>query len=342
MQKLLLLIIISFVACAPQNTNEKKHKVEFEKHTLPQEAIAPNRIAIGSCSKENLDQSYWDVIAQTKPDLWIWLGDIIYGDSDDEQVMHDKYQKILHNTHYQNFIKNVPVTGIWDDHDFGLNDGGKDFEFKYKSQQLFFEFLNENSSAKQTPGIYRSFVLGKQPEQSVRLILLDTRFFKESPADPNEKHQTNNELLGAEQWEWLTKELAVNKSPLVLISSGIQVLSQEQGFETWGQYPSERTKLLNLLAKYDSTTFLILSGDRHIAEFSEVNHEGKNIVDFTSSGLTHAYTNFTGEPNKLRVGTVYFERNFGVIDLDWQNKNYTATIYSIDGEAIQHIQKPWR
>lgn len=39
------------------------------------------RIAFGSCNKHDRDQSYWRRIRDRKPDLWVWLGDIVYADT---------------------------------------------------------------------------------------------------------------------------------------------------------------------------------------------------------------------------------------------------------------------
>ena len=35
------------------------------------------------------------------------------------------------------------IVGIWDDHDYGINDGNKHFEYKDEFKELFLDFLNE-------------------------------------------------------------------------------------------------------------------------------------------------------------------------------------------------------
>jgi hypothetical protein len=37
----------------------------------------------------------------------------------------------------------VQVIGTWDDHDYGLNDAGKDFGRKFFTQKLMLDFLDE-------------------------------------------------------------------------------------------------------------------------------------------------------------------------------------------------------
>ena len=35
-------------------------------------------IAFGSCNNQGKSQEMWKHVVKNKPDLWIWLGDIIY------------------------------------------------------------------------------------------------------------------------------------------------------------------------------------------------------------------------------------------------------------------------
>ena len=45
---------------------------------------------------------------------------------------------------YQRLLKQTgAVIGIWDDHDFGTNDGDKHFEHKDQNRELFLDFIDE-------------------------------------------------------------------------------------------------------------------------------------------------------------------------------------------------------
>ena len=39
--------------------------------------------------------------------------------------------------------KGTKVIGVWDDHDYGINDGGKDFFLKNITRDIFLDFINE-------------------------------------------------------------------------------------------------------------------------------------------------------------------------------------------------------
>lgn len=41
------------------------------------------------------------------------------------------------------FLCSSQIVGTWDDHDYGLNDAGKEYEGKDASQQVMLDFLDE-------------------------------------------------------------------------------------------------------------------------------------------------------------------------------------------------------
>ena len=72
---------------------------------------------------------------------------------------------------------------------------------------------------------------------------------------------------------------------------------------------------------------ICISGDRHIHEISVLQETDAPypLVDITSSGLTHSWENFKGEPNKHRVGEVHQELGFGRLTIDWEAEPVTIT-----------------
>lgn len=297
-------------------------------------------IATGSCNdtKRDQDDKPWESAASFNPDLWIWLGDNIYADTNDSKELAQAYQKQLENPAYRKFRKNVPIIGIWDDHDYADNNSGADAPNKINSQRLFLDFIGEkeNSVRRQQEGIYTSYLLGEKDKQ-VKIILLDTRYHLKVD-DPN------TDILGETQWHWLSEQLKKSKARFHIIASGIQVIPTDHKFEKWSNYPKARKRLFDLIKRFKPQGMMILSGDRHIAEFSRI--PGKElgltqeyIVEMTTSGLTHSYDDFKGEKNRYRYQSVYFKRNLGLIQFDWNEEPATAKlqIRDINGQLIhQH------
>lgn len=53
---------------------------------------APSVIAFGSCNKLDKPQNIWEAVSANHPQLWIWLGDIIYGDTTDMRALAKMYK----------------------------------------------------------------------------------------------------------------------------------------------------------------------------------------------------------------------------------------------------------
>lgn len=293
--------------------------------TLKTEEKADFTIAFGSCNREDARQPLWNAILKNDPNVFLWGGDNVYADTDEEAELRAAYELQKSNADYQKLLNKVPVFGIWDDHDYGLNDGGKDWHFKEKSQQLFLDFMDvpETSPRRDREGVYHAEVF-KTEKGSVKVILLDTRYFRDKLAeskDPDKRYEpSEGTILGEKQWKWLEKELQYSSANFNVILSSIQILSAEHGFETWGNFPSEVEKLKGLIVSSEAKNVILLSGDRHISEFSETRVEGLSypLVDFTSSGLTHTYEEFISEPNKYRVGEVVNDKSFGLLKFDFE------------------------
>ncbi|KAF0707138.1 hypothetical protein AaE_013750 [Aphanomyces astaci] len=151
-----------------------------------------NRFAFGSCNDQSKHQMLWPVITAKDPQLWLWLGDNIYGDiriwdtstpskgvfrPAPPDVLAAKYQQQLGHPDYKLFRERFPIIGIWDDHDYGcINDGDKTYRYRQESQQLFLDFLDEPQSSPRRlqEGIYTSYVVGSGAKR-VKFILLDNR-----------------------------------------------------------------------------------------------------------------------------------------------------------------------
>ncbi len=300
-------------------------------------------IAFGSCNRHDLPQTLWPVIAQDKPDVWLWLGDNIYGDTDDMAVLKGKYDAQRSQPAYAAFRQQVPtIIGTWDDHDYGRNDAGKEYPFKKQSQQLALDFLGEPAGTprRTQEGIYTSYeypVGGKK----VKVILLDDRYFQdELRKDANRAYipDSAGDILGAAQWQWLEAQLTGSTADAHIIASGIQFLPTQHPYEKWANFPKSRRRLLTLLAASKARGVLLLSGDRHIGEISKTTLAGQKqlIYEITSSGLTHPAANNKGEANQYRVGPLINQKHYGLLRFREQGRKLliSAALKGEDGKVM--------
>jgi len=300
-------------------------------------------ITFGSCNKTELPQNLWQPIMQNKPDVWIWLGDIVYADSNDPAEIKKEYDRQKTIPAYQKLEAETEIIGIWDDHDYGQNDGGKDFSIKKQSRELLFDFLEtpQNAPERNHEGGYASKTYGSG-DKKVKVILLDCRYFRDSleraPAGSNQRYIKNEtgDILGEVQWNWLEKELTGSDAQIHIIGTGIQVIAEEHAYEKWSNFPTARKRLFDLLEKTKPNRPVFISGDRHIAEISKIELPNLEhpVYDITSSGLTHSYEKILekGEVNQHRVGDKLTGlKNFGVFKIDWESEPIKV-IAEIQGE----------
>ena len=100
-------------------------------------------IAFGSCSKEDKDQPILETILTKEPELFIYLGDNIYGDTRDMDILKKKYDLLGAKDEFQNLRSNCMVLATWDDHDYGENDAGRHYPYKAESKEIFLDFWQE-------------------------------------------------------------------------------------------------------------------------------------------------------------------------------------------------------
>ena len=322
------------------------------------------RIAFGSCAKQDKPQPIWDAIVELKPQLFVFLGDNIYGDTIDMNVMQEKYNLLRNQPGYQKLKQTCPVLATWDDHDFGANDAGTEYPMKRESQKVFLDFFEapKDDPRRFHEGVYSSQVVGPVGKR-VQLILLDTRYFRSplksgfKPGEPGEGYRgqyvPNTDpqatVLGGEQWKWLEQELNV-PAEVRLIGSSIQLIADEHGFEMWGLFPLERSRFLKLLRETRANGVVILSGDRHLSEISRIlpgekDGIGYPLIDATSSSLNapsgnlnKAGVRFVNEINSHRVGLEYFDTNFGTVVIDWDQPDPVVRLQVRDEKGAVVLQ----
>ncbi len=291
------------------------------------------RLAFGSCAQQDEPQPLWMTIAATKPDLFVMLGDNIYGDSPDPAVLRAKYDKLANVPEFRSFRAARPLLATWDDHDYGQNDGGADFTGKEASKATFLDFFGvpADSPRRHREGVYDAVTIGPEGRR-VQVILLDTRWSR-GPL-PRERKPDGKPgrylpvedptvpMLGAEQWAWLAERLR-EPAELRLLVSSIQVIAEDHGYETWANLPRERERLFRTIREAKATGVVFLSGDRHLAELSLMDgNVGYPLYDLTSSAINRSARRWRPlEVNRHRVATMNVGDNFGVVAVDWDAKD---------------------
>ena len=296
------------------------------------------KIGLGSCNNQNYPTPAWDALEDENLDAFFFLGDNVYGDIPSGELDYLKQSYELFGSVMPTWLKETELFVIWDDHDFGLNDGGASYKYRSQSQELFNDFWNipEADIRRSREGIYFSTtksISGKK----VLLIGLDTRYFRSDLIKKGDTYQANtastSTILGREQWNWLKDQLSQPHDVLILATS-IQLLATNHRFEKWANFPHERAKLISMLEQLDSTV-LIVSGDRHRGGI----YKRGNLIEITASSLNRGLPPYP-ETDKLLLGETHTVHNYGLIE--FTNTNMTVILKDEEKNLLESIEIPFK
>lgn len=317
------------------------------------------RIVFASCAQQREDQSIWDQIAAENPDLTLYIGDNVYGDvySKDPALpeMKAAYMRLAQSAPFARARAAAPMLTVWDDHDYGVNDAGGDYQYKESSQALFNYVwaVPQDDPRQQRPGIYASWVLGEEAGKRVQIIMLDTRYFR-SPLLPSDERGARGKeryvpdqdkaktMLGEAQWQWLEGELKKPADIRLLVSS-VQVISEGHGWEAWRLLPKERDRLYRLIDRTDANGLIILSGDRHSgALYRKSAVSDYPLFEATSSSLNLPARAWMApdeepymEPDPNRLDDMIVDSNYGLIEIDWARGALNVSLRGQTGAVLQ-------
>lgn len=306
------------------------------------------RIGVGSCLSQVRPQPIWRAILSSKPQLFLMIGDNVYGDikSPDLAELAEAYRAQAVHPEFAGARRALAMLGIWDDHDYGRNDGGGSFEHRLGSARLFREYWGRPKDPGGDDGVYYAETFGPVGAR-VQIIMLDTRsqrspFRAKGPGFPHwGKYEPDPDpaktMLGARQWAWLEAELAKPAEIRIVVSS-IQVLAEGHGFERWGNLPRERDRLIALIRSTGAKGVVLLSGDRHAGAIYNRGLAGGQILpELTASSLNRSYGPSKDSHTPELLMTPYHPENFGQIDIDWNARTLRLALKGMRGEDVEAL-----
>jgi len=346
-----ILMAAALGACAPtgQMAEDRPPAVKAQfVQPLPPNSATLSRIAFGSCNNQRRASPLLDAVAAAKPDLFLFAGDTVYADDKshpaDPKMLRREYARLANQGYFQALRRSTPVLAVWDDHDFGRNDGGGG-DYNPFMQNAFLDFWQApNKDQRRTrKGVYGAWTFGPAGRR-VQIILLDTRSFRSDLKRMTNKLRLGRyepdgdaakTMLGGAQWRWLGRALK-EKAELRLVVSTIQILSEGHRWERWGNLPAERDKLKALLRSTGANGVVLLSGDRHLGAFYRDRESlAYPLWEVTSSALNRTWTTALSEDGPYIRGDVIRQDNFGLVEIDWRKGRVDLSLRGADGEILR-------
>lgn len=279
-----------------------------------QKEVSKLRLAVASCMNDFYSDNFkiWEVLAQKNPEYLLMIGDNVYADVSsptttqvtDPEIIWKRYMDVRLSLPIYFQQKLIPVHAVWDDHDYGLNNGDGTFPHKEASKEIFDAFWAQDLSDddwSKGHGVGGLLSLG-----DFNLYFLDGRTYRSKDAEKSH--------LGLEQTAWFYSKLREEATPSFIIK-GDQFFGGYHKFESFeGNHANDFQQFVTELRKID-TPFVFMSGDRHLSEIMQFPRSlfGKPSFEITSSPI-HSKT-FSGEDkNQWRVVAEKNRVNFTMID----------------------------
>lgn len=296
------------------------------------------RLAFGSCCRLQYDpvQPIWDTVRGLEPDLFLWLGDNIYADSDQPHALVDQYARGRAVERLAPFLRTTPQLATWDDHDFGFNGSDGTSPVKAESLAVFKDFwANPSYGEDGNPGVYF-----KQSYGGVDLFVLDGRYHRDPTTDPDTAAKT---MLGPVQKAWLKRELKASIAPFKVIAAGggWSSAENEDGGDSWGVYLTERNEIFDFIRDEAIEGVVLISGDSHMGELNCIPRSGQggyDLYDLCSSPLAQMpAAKHTRQTPEMRVRDTWTRTvNVGVMHFRMRGDTPTLsyTLHDVLGEAV--------
>ena len=240
-------------------------------------------VAVSSCmhSEKEPEQLSWRLMRSQQPSLHLLLGDVVYADTTDRNVLWDHHLRQRAVADFGNLLSTTPTYAMWDDHDYGPNDSDGTATGKEDSLRAFGELwaLPPLGTA-DTPGAFYRFQWG-----DVEFFMLDGRYHRSPDKAPNDNAKR---MLGDEQFAWLLEGLTNSRATFKVLASGSTL--RASGADGWRLYDFARNRLYGAIMDNGINGVMYLSGDVH-ASLIEV-HEtgGYPLVEVISSGIANGAT----------------------------------------------------
>ena len=212
----------------------------------------PTRIAIGSCAAQF--GPIFDVLAERRPDVFVWQGDLNYPDTAGPLAQTVRgyagiWRDFLANPRMDAILHRSLFAAQRDDHDYGLQDANS-------TNLVPWGLAPWEALMAERP--YYRFGAGL-----AEVWVLDQRLFKTSPDAPDGPAKT---LLGERQRAWLMQTLAASRAPFKVICSPCTLapLPANQRDGSWAAgFTAERDLLLEHVRGKVGGRTIFVTGDTH-------------------------------------------------------------------------------
>ncbi len=221
---------------------------------------------------------YAQVTAES-PAFILQIGDFDHRDPqtlDEMRWMHREVRGLYTASGFDFFYylaPRFPLFHVYDDHDYGANNGDKTFPGRADAMRAFREYYPSPDLANPTGGIWYKFTYGQ-----AEFFMLDLRSQRDPSTDPDgpEKSMLDGDHIPDGQKDWLKAGLLASTARWKFLISTVCFNPTCKPRDSWGAYNTERTEILDFIRQNNIQGVILISADLH---------SGGGIDDGTFAGL---------------------------------------------------------
>lgn len=251
--------------------------------SLPLATKKSLRFALVSCMDDNFfyqRRNMWNRLFAHQPELIIITGDSVYADIQSDgsaDGLWRRYCETRSLLHHFRQPQLIPTLATWDDHDYGVNNGNKNYHMKEFARKTFDLFWG----SKEVSGFRRGHgVSSVLTGFGQRFFLMDDRYFRDEPGLSKGLH------WGSDQQDLFFERLGENNKPTWILN-GSQFFADYYRQESFLKDHSANFKDILKKLSRASAPVVFGSGDVHFSEILEIEPQilGYKTYEITSSSI---------------------------------------------------------
>jgi membrane-associated phospholipid phosphatase len=286
------------------------------------------RVALSSCARVGSNGRVFDAIAAADPLVYLATGDIHYSNIgvNSPDAFRAAYDRLLTEPGQAALYRQVPIAYVWDDHDYGPNDGDSTSPTRPAARQVYREVVPHAGVAPGDAPINQAFTIGR-----VRFVMTDGR-----------SERTDDSMLGEAQRDWLVEELTTSSRThalVVWVNPVPWIVEAREGGDNWSGFPEERRLIANAIAEADIDNLVMVSGDAHMVALDDGSHS--DYSDDGGAGFPVFHAAALDRPGSIKGGpysdgTFDGPGQFGLLDIadDGDTISVTTTGTNWEGEIL--------
>jgi alkaline phosphatase D len=208
----------------------------------------------------------WAVAAGEQPAFVVQLGDFTHtsGDNKRKRKINNFWQLNKLTTgagtpagaDFSNAIAgSFPFVHIWDDHDYGRNNGDRTFKYRSIAMQAFADDYPTYPLTSPQEGFWQSFRYAE-----AEVFVLDLRSERDPDGKPDDGTKS---MLGATQKAWLLNGLLSSTATWKFIVSSSVWNPHSKPIDSWAQFQREQNEIVDFIRTNSITGVIFMSGDIH-------------------------------------------------------------------------------